>query len=521
MIDALKRFREERPLAFVLMCALFVRLLAVFFAKGFMMHDDHFLTIEPSASWAAGANFNDWLPGIGNTRPVPEPISFFYLFFLYGIFKGLHAVGIDNPDTQMYFMRALHAFYSLMTVLLVYRITELLSDRKRAFLAGILMAFIGVLPNFSVRNLVELVCMPPLLYGMYLLILHSNYASTGRLSGLALKHLLAAAFVMGLAVGVRYQTGLFVALTGVVLFLHTGLRNFVLFGATSFAAFFLTQIDDVILWGGKPFQHLLGYFGYNTENAFNYPGSPFAYLSFVGYFILPPVSLFLVYGFWRKWKQHLLIVLPVTGFLLFHIVYPNKQERFILPALPFVVAIGVIGWSEFVSKSKWWNTRQQLHRNAWRFFWVLNTVGMLVLCFTYSKKSRVEAMVFLHEQGDCVNFIQEKSISAGPSQVPQYYWGKWAHYYAYNQDQDLHELITSFPEKEQKYAGSLSPHPLPNYVLFYNDENLTERIARMKSYYPNLKYQITIHPGWFDEMLFRLNPLNTRETVHVYKVMED
>lgn len=516
--QAVETYRREHPLAFVLWCALAVRMLAVFFAKGFLMHDDHFLTVEPASSWAAGANFNNWMPGIGNDRVEPEPISFFYLGFLYLIFKTLNVVGIEHPDTQMYFMRLVHALYSLITVALVYKITLRLSDRSRAFLAGMLMALLGILPNFSVRNLVELVCMPPLLYGMWLLIDRSSYSLTGKVRNIHWKHLAAAAFVMGLAVGIRYQTGLFVALTGLVLLLHNGFRSLVLFGSVSFAAFFLTQIDDVLLWGGKPFQHLLGYFGYNTKNAFNYPGSPFAYLSFIGFFILPPVSLMLVFGFFHQWRKHLLVVLPVVGFVLFHLVYPNKQERFILPILPFVVSIGTIGWGQWVQQSAFWQKRSTLHRRAWRFFWVINTLAMVVLCFVYSKKSRVEAMLYLHNSGNCRNFIQEITAWEGGTQVPQYYWGSWSGYYVFDAKTDVRGMISDFPANEARQRYHISTRPIPNYVVFYNRKNIDERVAKMKSHFPKMEYCTTISPGWFEELLFRMNPLNAREEMFIYYI---
>ncbi|MFM7725515.1 MAG: hypothetical protein ACKO7B_02345, partial [Flavobacteriales bacterium] len=340
---SIQRYYQAHPLRTILLVALTFRLLAACFAPGYMMHDDHFLTIEPSGSWADGKNFNHWLPGVGNSNEHPEPISFFYLGFLFVIFKLLQFLGIEHPETQMLFMRIVHAVYSLLTIYFAFRITELLSNRKSAMTVGWLLACIAIMPNFSVRNLVEIVCMPPLLAGMWMLLKHvplkrftlgpiqleSPVEQSAQKKTTAA--LVVAALLMGLAVGFRYQTGLFVAVVGGVLALQYSVRSFILFGVISFAAFFITQLDDVSLWGGEPFQHLRGYFEYNKKNALNYPGSPWAYLSFIGIFILPPVSLFLTAGFFSSWRKLAIIVLPASAFLLFHILYPNKQERFILP----------------------------------------------------------------------------------------------------------------------------------------------------------------------------------------------
>lgn len=522
VIDTIRKQFTENPVRSILLLALFVRLIAVFFAKGYMMHDDHFLTIEPSSSWAAGKNFNDWIPTEANGRTAPEPISFFYLGVLFTLFKLYQFLGLENPETQMFLMRLLHAFYSLLTVYFAYRITLKLDNKESALKVGLLIALIGVMPNFSVRNLVEFVCMPPLLGGMYLLI--KNFKRKDSLTGGAFfseqigwGSLLLAAVIMGLAVGVRYQTGLFVAMTGLVILLRTNFINAFLFGVVSFAAFFLTQIDDVIFWGGKPFQHLQGYFAYNSEHANAYPGAPMAYLSFLGYFILPPVSLMLLAGFIKSWKKYLIIAVPVTSFVLFHVFYPNRQERFILPALPFFVIIGVIGWNKLVSESTFWASRVRLHTNLWRVFWVMNTLVLVVFSTTYSKRARVESMLYLYNSGDCRNFVLEFTDKEGGAMMPQYYSGCWTSYYYWNNNAVPAELIPKMNEVEMGSAGDLMPRPEANYYLFYDGPRLEQRIAEIRKYYPDLKLMAEVEPGWFDVVLHKVNDKNALERIFIYK----
>jgi hypothetical protein len=60
------------------------------------------------------------------------------------------------------------------------------------------------------------------------------------------------------------------------------------------------------------------------------------------------------------------------------------------------------------------------------------------------------------------------------------------------------------------------PRSLPNYILFYDDELLEERIAKMKRHYPALTFRTTIESGWFDELLHSLNPKNSLEKIHIY-----
>ena len=47
-MNAVQQFWKNRPLTSILLVALAIRLIAVFFAQGYLMHDDHFLVVEPA-----------------------------------------------------------------------------------------------------------------------------------------------------------------------------------------------------------------------------------------------------------------------------------------------------------------------------------------------------------------------------------------------------------------------------------------------------------------------------------------
>src|SRR6185436_13250480 len=111
---------------------------------------------------------------------------------------------------------------------------------------------------------------------------------------------------------------------------------------------------------------------------------------------------------------------------------------------------GVIGWNDFVMNSAFWKNRASLLRSCWIFFWTLNTVAMLVLCFTYTKKSRVEAMSYLYDRGDCRNFALEYTHSESGGMMPQFYSGKWTSYYYWNKGQDPGDYILNMPHDEEE-----------------------------------------------------------------------
>jgi hypothetical protein len=331
------------------------------------------------------------------------------------------------------------------------------------------------------------------------------------------KKLLLGSLIMGLAVGFRYQLVLVSFGVGLVLLWYRHIKQAIAFGLVAFLGFFLTQIDDIILWGGQPFQHLFGYFEYNKTHALNYPGSPWAYLSFIGIFILPPVSLMLLSGFVRSWRKLLFIVLPASVFILFHLFYPNKQERFLLPVLPLFVIAGVAGWYRIQQESVFWMNRARLVKTMVGIFLFVNLSAMMVLCFTYSKSSRVEAMLYLYNRGDCDNFIREYSHADGAAMPPQFYAANWSSYYEFGARVDPEGIVRHMDKIEEENRGSVHERPLPDYLLFYDDTRLEDRLNGMKKYF-QLEYCTTIEPGWFDRLLHNLNDKNTLERVHIYKI---
>jgi hypothetical protein len=144
---------------------------------------------------------------------------------------------------------------------------------------------------------------------------------------------------------------------------------------------------------------------------------------------------------------------------------------------------------------------------------------MLVFCTTYSKKARVESMTYLHDQGDLRNFALEATASEGAAMMPQFYTDCWTSYYSWNHQADPIAAIRNMPSNERSSKSALQPYTVPNYFLFYNEDQLENRVAKIQSYFPSLQLVATIEPGWYDELLHHLNDKNTLEKVYIYKVM--
>lgn len=164
-----QQLMEQKPLTTILFIALIVRLIAAFFAKGYGMHDDHYLVIEASQSWVDGTDFDNWLPK-SQVNPQPEGHSFFYVGIHYLLFLLIKFLGITNPDTKMIIIRVIHAIFSLLVVSAGYKIALKYSNQRNANLVGLLLAVFWFMPFLAVRNLVEIVTIPLLMWGLYFVI---------------------------------------------------------------------------------------------------------------------------------------------------------------------------------------------------------------------------------------------------------------------------------------------------------------------------------------------------------------
>ena len=495
----LLNYWENKPLSLLLWLAVFLRIISVIFAKGWGMHDDHFLVIEASQSWVDGTDYNHWLPGNLANNP-PQGHSWFYVGIHYFIFSFLKLIHLNDPQLKMYVIRLIHAVFSLITVWLGYKVTEKLSNKKTAAFTGLLLAVYWFMPWFSVRNLVEVVCIPPLLGGIWIILNASKK-----------KHVLAvyiwAGFIIGLAFSIRFQTLIFASGIGLALLLQKKIKEGFAYGFGLVISIILIQgIIDLIIWG-YPFAELQEYIRYNIENATNYITLAwYTYIMLLLALLIPPVSFFMIFGFFRTWKKHLLIFLPTLIFLMFHSYFPNKQERFIFPIIPFIIILGMIGWESFRQNSNFWKKRKILLRYCWIFFWVINLSLLPVISTMYSKRARTESMTYLSQYSDIEAIIIEDVNRSSVKMPALYYLGQWIHPYELTKLKSVDSLSVEIA-KNGNY---------PDFVLFIEEKDLDQRVENMKILFPKLEYETLIEPGFVDKVLYRMNPRNANQTVHIY-----
>lgn len=455
------------------------------------MHDDHFLIVEAAASWADGYDYNGWLPWSEQSHGKPEGHSWSYVGLNYFFFAILKFFGIVNPMIQMLLNRLLHALLSMFVIYFGIKITERLSNRKNAVYVGWMLALLWLMPILSVRNLVEIVSAPLLMWGFWLAIREKLKFDW-----------LYAGLVIGLAVSFRYQIGVF-AIGMAAYYLFKGKwKPLIQFCAGVLLTFTFTQgFIDYLIWG-KPFAELIGYIVYNMNEGTGYlPNSNyFMYFYVLFGVLLFPFGLLAFAGFVKTIKSQAFLWIPTVVFLLFHTVYPNRQERFVLTILPFVIILAIIG-IEALRKKEFWNKTWNF---SWKAFWVLNIPILLVLTVASTKISRVDAMYSLYENGhENESILLEASGEENTALMPKYYAKSWHCTFVSRED------TTQMPTVEKGWSY--------DYIFFFGEDDLEKRIGEYKSFFPEMELHAVCEPSGIDKLLRWLNPKNSNEYIQVWE----
>ena len=355
----------------------------------------------------------------------------------------------------------------------------------------------------SVRNLVEMVCIPPLLYATWLLFKADEQKSK--------KLFLVAGLIAGIAFSFRFQTILFIGGMGLAIWIQKKWVQGIVFGIGAVISIILIQGGiDMFIWG-RPFAEFMEYSKYNIENAYNYINGPwYNYILLVSGLMVPPVSLFIIFGMYRSWKQYLWVIVPALCFFIFHSYFPNKQERFILPVIPFFVIAGMAGWQYIETHSAFWLKKQKLVKGCWIFFWVINTLLLILLTPSSTKISRVNAMTWLSKKTDMKHFMVESSNSWSGVMMPLFYVGSWKQPYEVTGEHGSKEVFENIRAKN---------HPMPDYIVFSEAKNIAARVANIKTFVKGLKYEATIESSFLDKTMHFLNPVNVNQTYYIYKVI--
>lgn len=497
------KYLDSLDLKKIILIGLFFRIIATIFSKGYAFSDDHFEVIEITQ------NLLDKLDS-----PFPNfPKGTIYLFSL--VYPGVHYIifsvceffGMYNPEGKMFMARLVHGLFSLLTIYYGYKITERLSNRQNdAKIVALLLAIFWVFPFLSVRNLRELACVPPLLIAC-------NYTLQKNIST---KHMLWAAWWFTIAFVFRYQIIFIPFVIGLAwLFSKVNWQKAVIFGLAMGVFFMLTQgILDYLYWG-NPFASIQAYAEYNSNpaNIASYPNGPWhRYIgTMAGLFLAFPFLLLLAGYFKTATQSHNRRVLFFASllFFVFHSYYANKQERFILPFLPFFIILGIIGFRDIYEQYQAKKWLQGFTKFSIIWFMILNTVLLCLLSVTYTKRSRVESMNYLRKKGDMTNFVVQNYEFSQP-EAPFYLQKRYDYYMI-----DSREKMADLPNQLK-----LGTKVKPNYVILVGNTDVEKRKMEMKAVFPTMEHEVDIEPSFVDNLAYLMNPShNHNETFYIYKIV--
>lgn len=503
MKNLIQAFRQRySPLNQLLILGLFFRLLAVVFSKGFGWHDDHFLIIEASQSWVDHEDYNDWLPSPDAPNREPSGHSLFYTGLHYFFFKALTAGGITDPQAKMYFIRLLHALWSLLIIIYGYKIARRYGGERAAWYAGLFLSLGWFMPFISVRNLVEFVCVPLILISTY-------HLGSERLS---YRNIFIAGLCMGLAFSIRFQSLFITAGLGLAMIIQR--RNFLQIGFFGLVClFFIVLVQggiDVIIWQ-RPFAELQGYVDYNIHNSDQYGHNIWhMYFDLILGLLIPPFSFALFAGYFSSWKKTSLLFWPVLIYLAFHTYFPNKQERFVMTILPLIMTSGTVGMLELKDRYSA-RIKPALLRFSKYFVISINLTLLIVLSVSYSKRHRVESMCYLDKKLNSPEFIVEDSNNWDYLMPPLYYYGRWI---------KVKGITQAYPASSvyHYYFSENTKREKPKYIVFWEAKNLEQRIDSVRKYWPGIRYETTIEASFIDKTLYWLNPENSNETAEIYRL---
>ncbi len=502
--SSIYNYWENKPLILIIWIAAALRLVALIFAKGWGMLDDHFLVIEIAQSWVDDGNFNHWLPW-DEENEGSKGHTFFYAGLHFMLFTFFKWIGLNDPQTKMLIVRLFHAAFSMVVVVLGYRITEKLSNKSAARIAGILLASFWFMPWVSVRNLVEAFSIPFLFIGTWLIIKNDE----GRKNSLGT--FLLAGFVAGIAFSIRYQTMIYAGGMGLALLFEKQIREAIIFGLGYLLSMIVFQgLVDYFIWG-TPFVEFTEYVLYNLEYRYDYITGPwYNYLLLLFALMIPPVSIFLFAGFFYNWRKNLIIFLPAFLFLAFHSYFPNKQERFILTVVPFIIILGVMGWQQWRTAVPWLNRTKKIIRGSWMFFWFINLILLAFVTTMYSKRAPAETMTYLGKYQDIKAVVVDNSNYGGIQLVPQFYLNQWIKIYEITQVRPVEALHRSIA-----YEG-----PEPRFFIFIREEDIEKRVNAVKKHFPDIEFEARIEPGFVDKVMHWINPHNKNNVFLIYRNKE-
>ena len=409
-------------------------------------------------------------------------------------------IGIHDPGVEMLFVRLVQAAYSLFVVYFVYRLLERSLGRESAMLGGLLAAAFFAMPVTAVHQLEESVCQVPLLAACWWWQRTEDSHQPSAVSGWGAL----AGAALGTALILRFPLIGFVGAFVVLVLLRrppvTPRAKLAFLGGLALVLLLQGYSNAVVnhQWWYS-FIHRLGPMLHPERMAVEadgYPSSPpWHYVLTLLAALIPPASILLLAAAAKGGRQFPLLGIATLVFLVSHSLIANKQERFLLPILPGLFILIVAGLP--------WLARRiaAAYHGMWWYFWIVNSGLLVVLTFSFTKKDRVEPLLFVYRRHDATGVLVAQYNQT--FHVPEYYLGKpQPPLVVVGQGQDVQDTAKGLPI---------------NYVILYSDSPEADRVFLAGALHRHLTLLTVITPSLADRLAHAINPRhNKARTAVIY-----
>lgn len=492
------KFINEKPLWFVLILGLALRLVAAFFSHGYYAFDDYYQLVDVSWGWTEGINQSNWF--VEDYSDNTELRNVIYPGIVYLLLLFAKIIGITEPFYQMVLVQVVHAFYSLLIVFFAYRITLAISNKKSALVVGLLTAGLWFFPFMSVRTLIEWTSIPVILFAV-----DRYYCVNSR----GVKEFVLIGMALALGFAIRYQVSFFTLGFGIGILIKDRWKPFFIMSLSFVLTTVLIQgVGDYFVCG-MPFGKLIEYVNYNLAHGSSYISRPvYDYILLIPALLIPPIGLMMFYFVFRKGYKQLPLFLSIVSFLVFHSVYENKQERFMFTIIPMVVILGTPYLLQQMDRTWWSKWKKNL---VWGMFLFVNSYLLVLMTVNYTKKSKIEAMRYLRAQDEVseIYIVNTDKFGTGipVNLTPQFYYGE--RFTPRNIDtQEAWDLVVSDSVK------------VDSYILFEvlpDKEFSEEKLIDAEKHFGKLEYMTRIHGSLIDNFRYKLNPIVKNDEYVIYR----
>lgn len=415
------------------------------------------------------------------------------------VLKGLAMVNLTNPEIATLLIRLMMALLSFHSIIAGYKMINQLYNQRIAAFTGILLASFWFLPFLSVRNMALMAAVPLYMTALYFMNLHF------RKRNYILPFLSAILFSIGFLLA--NDTWIMVVMLFFSLLFATKYITSLVF-ITSFALAFLSvQLPFDLVNQVEPLVAVTTYFHDFFSSMQLYPLWYMVYLSPL-VVMIPPVSFFLFWGLAASFKQLYFITIPALFTLVSSVFFGDSSFRLMLFTLPFIMVAGSSGWVVLKERSIFWAKHNSGYYLILLCFWSLNFLLLPFASTLYTRSTEIEAMQFLGKYKPVSSFVTEQTGNWHVVKMPHFYL-----------NQQCTEIVVNqyFTPDSLKSALGKNPEQDPQFILFYGERNLKDRIEAMYPVLPNISYVTSLEPGITERFIkFFINDFPA-ETIVVYR----